>query len=91
MKNGKGRSRLGEIVLFWMLAIVPFFALMMMIDKFNRSPWLFISLVVIYAMIYRPILHIFRLLRLKVIEGKDAWKLFIPFYEAKYLKALWFG
>jgi hypothetical protein len=32
-----------------------------------------------------------RLLRLKVIEEKDAWKFFIPFYQSKYLKALWFG
>jgi hypothetical protein len=91
MNNEKRRSRLAEIVLFWVLAVVPFFALMMMIHKFNRSPWLFISLLLTYAMIYRPILHIFRLSRLKVIEKKDAWKFFIPFYETKYFKDLWLG
>jgi hypothetical protein len=55
------------------------------------EPYWFVALLLIYVLIYRPILHIFRLLNLKVIEKKDAWKFFIPFHQAKYLRALWFG
>jgi hypothetical protein len=91
MNNENGRSRLAEIVLFWVLAILPFLGIILMMYKVNKSPWFVITLLLIYALIYRPILHIFRLLRLKVIEKKDAWKLFIPFYPVKYIKALWFG
>jgi hypothetical protein len=79
--NEKGKSRLIGIVLFWVAAIVPFFVIFMIKDLLEGF-W-FVNLLFIYFLIYRPILHIFRLLQLKVIEKKDAWKLFIPFNDAK--------
>lgn len=84
-----GKSRLVGIVLFWLAAIIPFVAIFL-IGKVYGSYW-FVTCLLIYALIYRPILNIMRLLRLKVIEQKDSWKFFIPFYQSKYLKALWFG
>ena len=87
--NEKERSRLIGIVLFWVAAIIPFLGIFM-INKVYGSSWFAIFLL-IYFLIYRPILHIFRLLRLKVIEKKDAWKFFIPFYQTKYFKDLWLG
>jgi hypothetical protein len=87
--NEKGRSKLAGIVLFWMAAIIPF-AGIFIIGKVYGAYW-FATLLLIYSLIYRPILHIFRLLRLAAIEEKDAWKFFIPFHQAKYLKTLWFG
>ncbi|HZB12239.1 MAG TPA: hypothetical protein VE467_04395 [Chryseolinea sp.] len=87
--NEKARSRLAEIVLFWTAAILPFFGIFW-INKVYGPYW-FVTFLLIYSLIYRPILHILRLLRLNVIEEKDAWKFFIPFYQTKYIKALWLG
>ncbi len=87
--NKNVRSRLIGIVLFWAAAIIPFLGIFM-INKVFGAYW-FVTLLLIYTLVYRPILHIFRLLRLKVIEEKDAWKSFIPFHDAKYMKDLWFG
>ena len=87
--NEKVRSRLIGIVLFWAAAILPFWGIFI-INKVYGAYW-FVTFLLIYALIYRPMLHIFRLLRLKVIEKKDAWKFFIPFNQTKYLRSLWLG
>ena len=76
-------------VVFWILCIVPFF-FVFMVGQFYGSTWFTIGLL-LYIAIYRPIVHIFRLLKLNAIEEKDAWKFFIPFYQTKYIKTLWLG
>ena len=76
-------------VAFWILCIVPFF-FVFIVGQFYGPVWFTICLL-LYATIYRPIVHIFRLLKLKAIEEKDAWKFFIPFYQTKYIKTLWLG
>lgn len=76
-------------IIFWILAIVPFWGLFLILG-FYGGAW-FGVFAIIYALVYRPILHIFRLLKLKKIEEKDAWKFFIPFYGSKYGRSLWLG
>lgn len=76
-------------LLFWALAIVPFWFLFIIRGTFGAY-W-FVSFLLIYALIYRPIIHIFRLLDLNRIEEKDAWKFFIPFYDTRYLRSIWLG
>jgi hypothetical protein len=83
------RRRFFGIVLFWMAAIVPVLGTLL-INKFFGAYW-FVTFMFIYALIYRPILNIYRLLSLKAIEEKDAWRFFIPFHHATYLKTLWLG
>lgn len=83
------KDRLAGIILFWVAAIVPFLGLFILL-KLYGTYW-FVTFLLIYALIYRPILHIVRLLSLKAIEEKDAWKFFIPFYHNKYFKSMWFG
>jgi len=85
MMEDKWLNRIG----FWMLAIVPLY-LVFLISQFYGSFW-FVTFLLLYIVIYRPILHIIRLLKLGVIEEKDAWKFFIPFYQTKYIKELWLG
>ena len=48
-------------------------------------------LILVYVLIYRPIVDGFRLIRLRQLPKKDLWKMFIPFYGAKYFGALYFG
>ncbi len=76
-------------VTFWILAVVPMLLLFPVRTVFGNY-W-FVSGLMLYIFIYRPILHIFRLLHLKRIEEKDAWKFFIPFYGARYTNTLFFG
>lgn len=85
----KSKNRLAGIVLFWLAAIAPL-AGIFMIRPIYGAFW-FVTFMLIYALIYRPILHIIRLLWLEAIDEKDAWKFFIPFYQNKYMKKLWFG
>lgn len=83
------KDKLLGIILFWMAAIVPVFGLFLILKVYG-SYW-FVTCFLIYALLYRPVLHIVRLLSLKAIDEKDAWKLFIPFYQSKYIKTLWLG
>jgi hypothetical protein len=75
--------------IFWILAIAPLWGVFMLGAFFG--PYWFVTSFMVYAIIYRPILHIIRLLSLKKIEEKDAWKFFIPFYQTKYIRSLWLG
>lgn len=76
-------------IVFWILAIVPFWCLFIVLG-FYGGMWFGMGLIV-YALVYRPIIEIYRLLKLERIEEKDAWKFFIPFYSTKYSKSIWFG
>ena len=87
--KSKAKSRLPGIIFFWAAAIIPFLVIIMTKNFFGAN-WFVMSLT-IYAVIYRPMLNVFRLLQLKRIKEQDAWKSFIPFHDAKYMKALWFG
>lgn len=77
------------IVTFWLLVTLPLVGLLQAL-KYDDDYTFFFGLI-IYAIIYRPTLNIIRLLELKKISGKDIWKFFIPFYEIKYTKSLWWG
>jgi hypothetical protein len=76
-------------ITFWLLAVVPFAGLFLLLSLYGAF-W-FSAFLLIYILLYRPILHIFRLLTLKKIDEKDAWKLFLPFYHTRYWKNIWFG
>lgn len=76
-------------VLFWLGTAVPLYFVALIGSVFG-STYFVISLV-IYILIYRPIVHILRLLQMGAIEEKDAWKFFIPFYGSRYTKTMFFG
>ncbi|MEJ7645592.1 MAG: hypothetical protein WKF87_13445 [Chryseolinea sp.] len=76
-------------IVFWLLVAVPLVVLVMLVPLIG--PVLFTMGVFLYAAVYRPIVNIFRLLRLGAIEEKDAWKFFIPFYHTRFMKRLFFG
>jgi len=73
--------------LFWAMAIWPV-GVMWIIISSHSSFWFTVS-VLIYALIYRPVLNIVRLLTLGKIDKHSAWKLFISFYQNKFAKSLW--
>lgn len=84
------KDRIVGIVLFWAAATVLPFAGLFIISKVYGAVWFSIALL-IYLLVYRPLVVIVRLLSLKAIEERNAWKLFIPFYHSKYFKTMWLG
>jgi hypothetical protein len=76
-------------ILFWFAAIAPLFAIELIGVAYGDS-YLMI-LLLMYALTYRPIVHVLRLLQLGAIEEKDAWKFFVPLYQLKYTRQLWLG
>ncbi len=49
----------------------------------------FVIAILIYALIYRPIIDGLRLISKQVITKRQFWKLFIPFWHAKWMKELY--
>lgn len=82
-------TRLKGAIVFWLLVIVPLAGLFLALEWYGKSAFFFG--LIIYAIVYRPVLNIVRLLQLKKISRKDIWKFFIPFYDIKYTKSLWLG
>lgn len=84
-------EKLKNRLLYWALAIVPFLGVIG-IGKFY-DPFLFFIFFLFYLFIYRPLLDIQRLLSLKKIQEKDAWRFFVPFAvdRLKYNRSLWLG
>jgi hypothetical protein len=78
-------------IVFWLLCIIPLTSLVLM-SKFKIVDSVFFAIgLLVYAIYYRPFVHIYRLKQLRAIEERDAWKLFIPFYQSRYIKTLWLG
>lgn len=81
-----------KTIAYWILALVPllviFYALR---NKITDWPsWLFVSLILLYAFVYRPLLEMIRLIDLKVIEKREAWKAyFFPFANLRYMGVVW--
>ena len=83
-------TRLYGTVAFWLLVILPLVGLFQALNCGDR--YTFFWGLIIYAIVYRPILNFLRLLELEKISKRDIWKMFIPFwYDVKYSKALWLG
>ena len=76
-------------ITFWLLCLIPF-CLVFLLGKYF-GPTGFVVSLMLYAAIYRPVLAIFRLLQLRLIEKKDAWKALIPFNYTSYTVDLWVG
>lgn len=82
-------SLLKSAIVFWLMVIVPFAGLYLAHELYGGN--VFVIGLMIYAIVYRPVLNIVRLLQLKKISRKDIWKFYIPFYDIKYTKSLWLG
>ncbi len=68
-----------------LIPITPFLYFFRMESQWNH--WMTFYLFA-YLMIYRPILDYYRLKSKGLIERKDQWKIFIPFYRIKYIKGI---
>ncbi len=76
-----------KLYIFYLLIIIPL-GLMVLIALFGH-PVFFMILLLVYALLYRPLIHIKKLISMGAIKSKESWKLFIPFMELRYFKDLY--
>ncbi len=55
----------------------------------NKSGNLPLILLIIYCLVYRPILDSYRLIRKDVIRKKDIWKIFLGYGYVKWFRELY--
>lgn len=84
------KKQLAGTIIFWLSAAAPL-AGIFVIHSILDNRVFFFSALLVYAFLYRPLLNMGRLISLNVIERKEAWKLFIPFYHNRYMKEIWLG
>ena len=83
-------KKLVGVISFWLMAAAVPTGVLFLVSEILGSFWFFFFLM-LYVFLYRPFLNIHRLLSLKAIEEKEAWKFFVPFHHTRYMKTLWFG
>ena len=76
-------------IVFWLLCALPLVALVL--ASKSLGSFFFYNGLMCYVFLYRPFIHINRLMQLRAIEEKEAWRLFVPFYHTRYFRQLWFG
>ena len=74
-----------KLIYFYLSILLPFLVILLI-----KNHLLFFVLILLYAIIYRPIINYFKLKYLKLITGKHFCKLFIPFWEVRFFKELVF-
>ena len=77
-----------KLLLFYFLIIIPI-PVIYAVYKIE-VPVLALILILLYVLIYRPIIHGLRLQELGIIDKKEFWFLFSPFYSVKYFTNLYF-
>ncbi|HEX8040153.1 MAG TPA: hypothetical protein VF490_13425 [Chryseosolibacter sp.] len=84
------KSTLIGTIQYWLLVTVPFAGLYLGQAYFGG--YFFAIGLIIYALVYRPVLNILRLIRIGKITKSDAWKFIVnPFRDFMYLKSIWMG
>jgi hypothetical protein len=79
-----------SLPVYFLAIATPLVALILLLITKGISSLTFALLLLIWALIYRPITDGKRLIEKGVIQKKDIWKLFLPFYRYKWINELYF-
>ena len=79
-----------NILVYYLLIFIPLIALAIGIKYELISSVTFASLLMGYAFIYHPFVSGLRLSALGILDRKNFWKTFIPFWNTKYFGVLFF-
>lgn len=79
-----------NIFVFYLLIFIPLIALAIGIRNELISAVTFVSLLMGYIFIYHPFVSGLRLSALGILDQKNFWKTFIPFWNTKYFSKLFF-
>lgn len=76
-----------NIVFFYGLIFIPMVGI---VAVMQRDALLGVVLLSLYALVYHPTISGVRLLTLNKISKKEFWKNYIPFWNKKYFRDLFF-
>lgn len=79
-----------NILIFYGLIFIPLAALVVSVKLGIVSAEIFIVLLLCYLFAYHPYISGRRLISMKKLDRKDFWRTFIPFWNTKYFKTLFF-
>jgi len=82
---------LKSIFIFYFLLFIPPITYFFLKDSFNINSNIFLLILLVWIFVYRQILCGIRLVQLGKIDKKKFYKNFIPFWNDKYFKLLFFG
>lgn len=74
-----------KLTYFYLFIIIPFLLILLV-----KKSSFFLIFILIYALVYRPIINYFRLKHLNIIDEKKFFYVFIPFWETQYMKEIFF-
>jgi len=77
-----------QLLIYYMNSIITPFIIMLYLLEHEYKLW-FVSVLFIYALIYRPIIDGLRLISKGVIPKSKFWYSFIPFWKIKWMKQLY--
>jgi len=80
-----------KIYLFYCFLLIPFMTFVLAVKYNYISNFSFILFLIIYSLVYHPLISGIRLVQSKKISKKDFWKNFIPFWNNKYYWFLFFN
>jgi len=75
-------------MLYWFFVLVPIAMIILAYYELQNNCWVIFLLV--YVIVYRPLLDGMRLVKLNLINKSEVWKLLIPFYRIRFFKQLYF-
>ena len=77
--------------LYYLAILLPLIAILLMAYT-HYAVYTWVVLLLIYGVIYRPLVDGVRLIQKGVIRKSEIWKLFVPFfYHGKWFKQLYFS
>ena len=80
-----------RLLLYYLAIIGPLLLLVILVTFYDLTPKYFMIGLLLYALIYHPLISGYRLYVSGVIERKEIWRNFIPFWNAKYFEFLFFN
>ena len=82
---------LKNIFIFYIFIIIPFGTIFILFRQNLVSSNIFILSLLIYALIYRPLLSGIRLIQSGKINKKQLWHKYIPGWNSRFFFFLYFG
>ncbi len=79
-----------NILIFYGLIFIPLAALILSVKFALISAEIFFVLLLLYLFAYHPYVSGLRLIAMKRLNRRDLWRMFIPFWNTKYFKTLFF-
>ena len=80
---------MNNLIVYYLSIFVPLFALIGFSDQ--MPPWLFLSNLVFYFVVYRTVTDYYRLRSKGIFVGKNFWSMLIPGIRYRYFRDLyWF-